>query len=226
MRADARDVHPAAPRTDGVLLDLLMAVMNSLEVWIDAAGDRENGLAWRDATTRAMASSGGAYMPYGELIDRAGVEVGVTSGATERLFDRWRSMRPWPDATALGDLPMPYAFVTNCSSALAEIAADRSGLDPRFALAAEEVGGYKPRREIYRLACTRLGIPPHRVLFVAGSPYDAEGASAAGMRAALVRRRADQPAPGGEVTVLRSLVEVAGLVNGWERGRLRAIRAR
>lgn len=38
---------PAAP--SALLLDLLMAVMNSVETWALAAGDERAGLAWRES---------------------------------------------------------------------------------------------------------------------------------------------------------------------------------
>jgi HAD superfamily hydrolase (TIGR01493 family) len=101
-------------------------------------------------------------------------------------------MEPWPDAAVIAALPLPYAFVTNCSVTLARQAAGRSGLQPRFTLSAEEVGWYKPAAETYREACRRLGSPPELTLFVAGAPYDAVGARKAGLKARLVVRRPDQ----------------------------------
>jgi len=68
-------------------------------------------------------------------------------------------------------------------------AAERSGLEPAFTLSAEEAGWYKPREEIYRLACERMGAPAGEIRFIAGAPYDALGAAAAGLRTALVARR-------------------------------------
>jgi len=194
-----------------VLVDLLMAVMDSISVWTAAAGDRARGLAWRDAVTASMRSHG-RYVPYEELVARAGSEAGIPS-ATDALLAAWATMRPWPDAALLADLPVPYAFVTNCSRRLADEAAARSGLHPVFTLSAEEAGWYKPRREIYRLACTRIGVEPHHALFVAGSPYDADGARKAGLLAALVARRPDvEPPEGGPV--IGSLAEVARALDG------------
>jgi FMN phosphatase YigB (HAD superfamily) len=55
---------------------------------------------------------------------------------------------------------------------------------------------YKPDPRIYREACARLASPPTRTLFVAGSPYDADGAAAAGLQAVLVARRGEASAAG------------------------------
>jgi 2-haloalkanoic acid dehalogenase type II len=201
---------------DGVLLDLLMAVMNSLQVWSAAARDRARGLKWRDAVTARM--SQGAYRPYGEIVAEAAAEIGLPDGSRSELFESWKRMQPWPDAAALARLTLPYAFVTNSSTPLARIAAERSGLRPLFVLSAEEAGWYKPHRNVYREACRRLGSSPERIVFVAGSRYDAEGASAAGLQTWLVRRRPDQDIDEARIRVASSLEEV---VESIHRGRPR-----
>ena len=200
-----------APRVDGLLLDLLMAVMNSIDVWSAAAGDPRRGLAWRDAATARM-SSGGAYVPYEELVADAAGDVGLPRDAAAVLVERWSGMEPWPDAAALAPLSLPYGFVTNCSTSLARLAARRSRLRPRFVLAAEEAGQYKPHAAIYREGCRRLGTPEDRTLFVAGSPYDAVGARAAGLQAVLVRRRRDQQSSGSEIHAVGSLDDVVATI--------------
>jgi 2-haloacid dehalogenase len=130
------------------------------------------------------------------LVTDAAAELGMDGSAPDRLREAWAGMRPWPDARSLANLRLPYAFVTNCSSALATVAAARSGLAPAFTLSAEEAGWYKPRPEAYRVAIERLRVTPSDVLFVAGAAYDAAGADAAGLRASLVARRpADRELP-------------------------------
>lgn len=189
-----------------VLLDLLMATMDSVSTWSSAAKDRERGLAWRDAVTERMIAAG-RYVPYDYLVAAAAADLRLPADAPDRLRSAWREMRPWPDVVALRRLSVPFAFVTNCSTALAAEAAQRSGLEPAFTLSAEESGWYKPRPEMYRLACDRLGVSMGGVHFVAGAPYDALGARAAGLRATLVARRppAGRLPPG--IAVMSSLSE-------------------
>jgi len=191
----------------GVLLDLLMAVMDSPAVWSAAAGDPKVGMAWRDAVTARMIASR-SYRPYEDLVHAAAEELALPARATEDLLGRWASMDPRPDARSIDRVTVPYAFVTNCSARLAGHAAGRSGLRPVFVLSAEEAGVYKPQPAIYHAACRRLGVDPAATLFVAGAPYDADGARRAGLRAVLVRRRSDVEPP-DRVPVLGSLDEIA-----------------
>ena len=198
----------------GVLFDLLMGVMNSLEVWKSAAGDLERGLRWRDAVTVRMVAAR-AYAPYENLVADAAAEIELPRNAPAELFHRWSAMEPWPDAAALSRLSLPYGFVTNTSTALAEVASRRSRLRPRFTMSAEEAGWFKPEPAVYRAACQRLGLDPAQVVFVAGSPYDAAGAQAAGLPAWLVLRRPDQSAPEPSMPTGGSLAEVMdAIANG------------
>lgn len=208
-RYDGQMNAAVASRPRAVLLDLLMATMNSLDTWQEAAGDGEVGLAWRDAVTEGMIAAG-RYMPYEQLVARAADGLGLDAGAPERLERAWPAMRPWPDAAVLRRLDVPYAFLTNCSDRLATVAVDRSGLRPAFTLSAEAAGWYKPRGEAYRAALERLGVTPSDVLFVAGASYDAAGADAAGLRASLVARRPGDRALSARIRVVAGIDEALG----------------
>ena len=192
------------PRPQAVLFDLLMAVMNSPATWAAAAGDPELGMAWRDAVTQLMRVAD-RYIPYDDLVADAGVTLHDPPLSVDRLHAEWGRMRPWPDASEVTILSLPYAFVTNCSVVLAREASMASSLHPRFTLSAEEAGRFKPSPDVYRSACDRIGSAPERTLFVAGAAYDAEGALAAGLRAVLVRRRPSPPELSVEIPVVSSL---------------------
>ena len=195
----------------GVLFDLLMGVMNSLETWTATAGDPARGLRWRDEVTARMIAAR-AYTPYEDLIEDAARAEGLPPDAAARLFQRWSEMEPWPDTAALSSLPLPYAFVTNCSTALAQVAAHRSLLQPRFTMSAEEAGWFKPEPAIYEAACRRIGLDPARIMLVAGSPYDAAGARAAGLQARLVVRRPDHRPAETNINAAGSLVEIVDAI--------------
>lgn len=189
-----------------VLLDLLMATMDSMAVWAAAAGQR--GLEWRDAVTSRMVAAP-AYVPYEELVAQEARRLGLPAGSTTLLFRAWRHIEPWPDVQAVAGLELPIGFLTNCSTRLARLAARRSGLRARVVLSAQEAGWYKPDRRSYLAACRQLGSAPEDTLFVAGAAYDAAGARDAGLRACLVRRRDDTTVPVG-VAQVDSLAEALG----------------
>lgn len=190
--------------TVAVLLDLLMATMDSVSTWSLAASDRERGLAWRDAVTERMIAAG-RYVPYDDLVAAAAADLHLPAEAPSRLRAAWSELRPWPDVGALRRLHVPFAFVTNCSLALATEAVHRSRLNPAFTLTAEESGWYKPHSEMYRAACDRIGASVREVHYIAGAPYDALGASAAGLRATLVARRHPASSLPPQIAVVSSL---------------------
>lgn len=194
----------AAGRPRAILLDLLMATMDSISVWTSAAGDRHRGLAWRDAVTTRMIEAG-RYVAYDDLVVETAGALGLPEQAPERLRAAWSEMRRWPDADVLESAPVPIAFVTNCSAGLAETAVQQSGFRPSFTLSAEEAGWYKPQPAIYRMACDLIGLPAGQVRYVAGAAYDARGAAAVGFRTTLVARRPLTDELPAEVAVARSL---------------------
>jgi len=73
-------------------------------------------------------------------------------------------------------------------------------------------GWYKPDARVYREACRRIGSRPATTLFVSGSPYDAEGARTAGMRAWLMLRRPDHAAPHPSIRTAHALDEIIGAI--------------
>lgn len=194
-----------------LLLDLLMATMDSISVWSAAAGDRDRGLAWRDAVTNRMIAAG-AYVAYEDLVADAAVELRLPDDAPQRLWAVWDQMRPWPDAAAVERAGISYGFVTNCSTSLARLAAKRSGLQPSMTLSAQEAGWYKPRPEVYRLACDRMRADPAQVLFIAGAAYDARGASAYGLSAVLIERRTEEGRLAGSLRTVSSMEGALALV--------------
>jgi 2-haloacid dehalogenase len=198
----------AAQRVDAVLFDLLSALLNSLAIWSEAAGDERTGLAWKDAVTKRITASS-AYVPFEEQVVAATADVRLPREAADELFARWPEIEPWPDTAAVARLPLPYAFVTNCSRRLAQVAAEQTQLAPSFVLSAEEAGWYKPDPRIYQEACRRLPAPAASTLFVAGSAYDADGARAAGLRSVLVARRPDEHAERRAASLAAIAAEIA-----------------
>ena len=171
-------------RYDAVLFDLLTALLDSWTLWNDVAGGEAAGRRWRAAYLRRTYGTG-AYRPYETLVAEAAAEVGLDRRLGDELAARYAELCPWPGvASALAPLiaaGVKLGVATNCSEALARVAAAR--VDARFdaMVTAERAGFYKPDPAPYRLALTELGVAPERCLFVAGSAFDLIGASRVGL---------------------------------------------
>ncbi|HEX9495217.1 MAG TPA: HAD-IA family hydrolase [Candidatus Limnocylindria bacterium] len=168
------------PRYDAVGFDLLTALLDTLPLWREVAGDHDRGTRWHAANQRLL--RGKPYRPFEDLVRESATEVGATPAQARELLKRWAEVDPWPDTAAalaaVGD--RPRFIVTNCSKKLGLLAAKRAG---EFALVmtAEEAGAYKPDPRPYRAALAGLGLQAKRVLFVAGSAHDVGGAKRIGM---------------------------------------------
>ncbi len=166
-----------------VIFDLLTALLDSWSLWNDVAKDPERGFEWRvrylDLVYRA-----GRYRPYQDLVREAAVSAGLDPWVAVSLVERWNELRPWPEVPAvLAELSghVRLAVLTNCSQVLGRQAADLIGVGFDKVITAEDVGWYKPDPRAYRAVLESLGTAAAATLFVAGSPGDVKGASAAGM---------------------------------------------
>ena len=176
----------SAPRPKVVLFDLLSALLDSWSLWDDIAGGEGPGRTWRfEYLQRTYAA--GAYVPYLDLVADSAEAVGMPRGCASRLAARWDELVPWPGAgSVLRGLARdwPLGVVTNCSDELGRRAAALVGAPFRTVVTAESAGFYKPDTRIYSAGAQAMGVRPDEVLFVAGSPFDVEGADAAGMAVA------------------------------------------
>jgi 2-haloacid dehalogenase len=177
--------EPALPRRyDGVLFDLLTALLDSWTLWNDVAGSAAQGMRWRAEYLRRTYRTG-AYRPYETLVAEAAEAVGLPRDAADVLAHRYGELRPWPEArdvlAELAATGLRLGVVTNCSEALGRIAARCVGVGFDVVVTAERAGFYKPDPGGYRLALAELGIAPARCLFVAGSAYDLFGTAAVGL---------------------------------------------
>jgi 2-haloalkanoic acid dehalogenase type II len=209
-------MRPVSVKYEAVLFDLFSALLESGTLWSDVAGDAELGAKWRDEASH-VAYSTGSYRLFVETVAESAEVVGVPA---ERASDLLRGMgerlEPWPEAPdVLRRLRehVRIGVVTNCSEELGQLVAARVGVAFDTVVTAEAAGAYKPRPEPYLLAAETLALEPARVLFVAGSPSDIDGARGAGMDVCWHNRRR-LPLGGHEAPLaeLDSLDALVGLV--------------
>lgn len=197
---------------EAACFDLLTALLDSWTVWevvATEAGAPGRGRAWREAALRRVTAAGD-YRPYEELVAAAAREVGLGADLARRLLVRWSELRPWPEVPAvLARLGMPLATATNCPEGLARMGTAALGDPFAVVVSAERAGAYKPDPRPYHLALSELGLPPARVLFVAGSLHDVVGALRVGMPTVWVNRLGLPVPP--EVTGAVVVPDLAGL---------------
>lgn len=168
---------------DAVLFDLLTALLDSWTVWDRAAGSVEAGRKWR-AKYLELTYGCGAYRPYEVLVREAAETTGLTADYADRLEAAWDSLTPWDDAKEFvtrAKKGRRIGVVTNCSEKLGHRAAKAVGVSFDVVVTSERAGFYKPNPIPYFLALEELGLPPERVLFVAGSGFDLIGTAAVGL---------------------------------------------
>jgi 2-haloalkanoic acid dehalogenase type II len=171
------------PRFDAVLFDLLTALLASDQLWGEVADDAELGRSWRQASLKLVTGSN-EYQPYESLVARSALQMGLSEQHAAQVLARWDELRPWPGVPEVLDRlagRVPLGIVTNCTQDLAERGARRTGVEYATIVSAERAGWYKPAVQPYLMGIADLGLPPDRVLFVAGSVHDIGGAHTAGM---------------------------------------------
>jgi 2-haloacid dehalogenase len=135
----------------------------------------------------------GTFRPFREIaggalhVLRAQRGLADDDAAVESVLDGFGSLDAAPDAAPalerLGAAGVPAATLSNGGAAATRALLDRAGLLPRVArvLGVDEIGRYKPGRDVYLHAARSLGLDPGRVALVAVHAWDVEGAKRAGL---------------------------------------------
>jgi 2-haloacid dehalogenase len=142
-------------------------------------------------------------------------------GLRERLLDLYLRLAPFPEVphavARVRAAGLKTAILSNGTPAMLAAAVGAAGLGPLFdaVLSVEEVGAFKPARQVYQLAVDRLGTPAAAIAFVSSNGWDAHAASAFGMQVVWCnrygQRRERLPgAPDREITTLAELPALVG----------------
>lgn len=143
-------------------------------------------------------SAAGDFAPLPEVLDGALDQVlaeqGLPANARGKaaLLDGMKRLAPRPDAQdafeTVAGAGMRIIALSNGARAATQALLRRGKLDDLVSHVAsvEDVGVYKPRREVYDHAVRVAGTRAGRVALVAVHPWDINGAKAAGLTTAFV----------------------------------------
>jgi FMN phosphatase YigB (HAD superfamily) len=216
---------------DGTLYrqDLLRVLMGLELLTMPLSGPARAPKRWRalQAFRRSQeqlraASAGLSALRQAEVAASAS---GLSVAEVDALVEEWMQRRPlkylrWCKAAGLDLLLARLEAIGVRIGVLSDYPAAGKlralGLDGRFepVLCATdtEVGAFKPNPRGYWRACDVWNVKPEQVLYVGDRiEVDAAGATAAGMRCAIVSRRPLVSVPGVECTVFPSFERLAGV---------------
>jgi len=143
------------------------------------------------------------------------------SALRERLLDLYLRLSPFPEVPEMlarvRAAGLATAILSNGTPAMLAAAVGAAELNDLFdaVLSVEEVGAFKPNRQVYQLAVDRLGTPAASIAFVSSNGWDAHAASAFGMQVVWCnrygQRRERLPgAPDREIKTLAALPALVG----------------
>lgn len=149
--------------------------------------------------------------------------VGDLPGLAGELADEFFAFRDAADRLypeveqALADLPAGLVLGV-VTSGTTRWALTSIGRHFDFWLAADETGLRKPDPRVFQVAAAAAGHRTRELVHV-GDEHDTDvlGAKRAGARAVLIDRHGSAAPAGGADAVIRSLSELPGLIEGWDR---------
>jgi len=146
-----------------------------------------NSLDREGASNRAAIEASARYALRGLAAPLTAVELAG-------LIEAWERLPLWPEAVdVLREVrrrPVALATLSNGDQAMLETL--MAAVPVRFDRIVSTQGGkFKPHPSVYQEALTVLGVRADEWLHVAGSPTDAAGATAAGIRTVWINRRGD-----------------------------------
>jgi 2-haloacid dehalogenase len=210
----------------GTLFDFASAARACPDVPPEAA-DRLSAL-WRDKQLQYtwLRAAQGRHVDFlqvtADALDFTLETLALTRSALrERLLDLYLRLSPFPEVPEMlarvRAAGLATAILSNGTPAMLAAAVGAAELNDLFdaVLSVEEVGAFKPNRQVYQLAVDRLGTPAASIAFVSSNGWDAHAASAFGMQVVWCnryrQRRERLPgAPDREIATLADLPALVG----------------
>jgi putative hydrolase of the HAD superfamily len=161
------------------------------------------------------------YGRWRRIVSSVLPEVSDVEMAYSELWNHFARPEAWrcfvdvgPAVQALRAAGIPLRIASNFDGRLRGVVAGLPAIAPlRDSLViSSEVGFRKPHFDFYRAACTSLGLPADRVLYVGDDPEnDLQGPRQAGLRSVLVDRSGAHPGETPRVPDLAALLAVVGV---------------
>lgn len=170
--------------------------LEPLRARLAAAGADPDVLkTWFAATLRdgiALTLAGG-FASFDQVAEAALMRIEPAADAAEAvrgLSDAQPQDDVAPALESLAAKGVQMITLSNGAAKTAATALERAGVAHLVErnLSVQDVGRWKPAPEPYAFACDRCGVAPAEALLVSVHPWDAAGASRAGMRACFVNR--------------------------------------
>lgn len=191
------------PRPDVVAFDIIQTTfsLEALRPKLTQAGLPGHVLeSWFAGTLRDAFALDvtGVFKPFKEVA-RAGLvgllaAAGRDNAAADGIIEGFAGLDPHPDAApamrALREAEVRIVALTNGSASVTQKLLDRGGLS-RFVertVSIDDVGRWKPAREVYLHCAKAMEMPPQRLALVAAHGWDIHGASRAGLMTGFVGR--------------------------------------
>lgn len=168
---------------DAIVFDLLTGLIDSWSLWNEIAGSELKGRDWRSRYLQITYKTF-EYKKYEDLVLLSAQQAGLKNTNAFKLIEEWERLKPWPEVNmVLNKLKDKFALgvATNCSIKKGNEAIELIDVKFNSTVTAEEVGFYKPHPEMYNCILKKMNTCPSRTLFVAGSPFDVEGAKSMDM---------------------------------------------
>jgi 2-haloacid dehalogenase len=141
----------------------------------------------------------GNYKPFSEVTMDALTSSCNTFGLTltseirDRLRKEYLKLEAYPEVPKVLESLYKQASIgvlSNANVLMLKGAIERNKLAKFFShiISVEEISLFKPRREVYQLACTKFQLEPEQILFVSSNTWDAVGAKSFGLKVAWLNR--------------------------------------
>lgn len=162
----------------------------------------------------------GRYVDFWTLTERAldfalARVPSVDKALRPQLLAAYQTLDAYPDARPiLGELKArgaPTAILSNGTPAMLSSAITAANLEPLLdaVLSVDQLRVYKPRPEVYQLACDSFRVTPGDIIFISANRWDVMGAQAFGFRTAWINRAGAPDEYGEAQRTVASLAELA-----------------